>query len=472
MEYLIRFRQMHETFRQPEIEALAELNHFTIEWLSYSEDSPFAIVRFSDNISPDSAAQALTTRSILLWSVHELWGEGTSYPLLHSDIQSRTSHLWTAYREPSFRFVFDSHQHRRSTAEQRAIFEELGYLDFQGPIVMKKPEHLFTVFEEYPLHTTVPKRLFFGRCLSESKGKAVVQYNLKKRTYIATTSMDAELSLITANIALCCPGSLAYDPFMGTGSFPLAAAHFGSTVFGSDLDGRSIRGKKGRNVAANFTQYGTCAQYLGGFAADLTNTPLKKGRFLDAILCDPPYGVREGLKVLGSTKDYLQREVVLENGMLAHLKEDYIPPRKSYSFVRMLDDILDFSANMLVTDGRLSMWIPVAGAVEGHLDHENEGENKNEAEVKDEANVQEYVIPQHPALVLMSQCRQDFNKWSRHLLTYRRLDDNQVDARVLATYQMRRVQIHKESSMSGTTADDLNAFRRQYFQGFKEPPRT
>lgn len=271
---------------------------------------------------------------------------------------------------------------------------------------MKNPEHLFTVFEEYPLHTTVPKRLFFGRCLSESKGKAVVKYNLKKRTYIATTSMDAELSLITANIALCRPGSLAYDPFMGTGSFPLAAAHFGSTVFGSDLDGRSIRGKKGRNVAANFIQYGTSAQYLGGFAADLTNTPLKQGRFLDAILCDPPYGVREGLKVLGSTKDYLQREVVLKNGMLAHLKEDYIPPRKAYSFVRMLDDILDFSANMLVNDGRLSMWIPVAGAVEGDLDHENE----NEGEVKDEENVQEYVIPQHPALVLVSQCRQDFNK--------------------------------------------------------------
>lgn len=38
MEYLIRFRQMHETFRQPEIEALAELNKFTVEWLSYSDD--------------------------------------------------------------------------------------------------------------------------------------------------------------------------------------------------------------------------------------------------------------------------------------------------------------------------------------------------------------------------------------------------------------------------------------------------
>lgn len=38
MDYLIRFIQTHETFRQPEIEALAELNEVKIEWLSYSHD--------------------------------------------------------------------------------------------------------------------------------------------------------------------------------------------------------------------------------------------------------------------------------------------------------------------------------------------------------------------------------------------------------------------------------------------------
>jgi tRNA (guanine10-N2)-methyltransferase len=46
------------------------------------------------------------------------------------------------------------------------------------------------------------------------------------------------------------------------------------------------------------------------FTADLTNTPIRKaplrydgdgvrGRIFDAIVCDPPYGVREGLRVLG-----------------------------------------------------------------------------------------------------------------------------------------------------------------------------
>ncbi|KAM3418761.1 hypothetical protein BST61_g4734 [Cercospora zeina] len=432
MEYLIRYRQMHETFRQPETEALAELNGFAIDWISYSNESPFAIVRFSHNIDPLTAAQALTSRSMLIWSVHELWGDGKDYSSLHTDIRTRTSHLWPAYRTPSFRFVFDSHRHSRPTFEHRAIFEELDYLDFQGPIRMKNPDYLFTIFEEYDLHTKIPKRVCFGRMLAESNGKAAVKYNLKKRKYIATTSMDAELSLITANIALCRPGTLA-----------------------------SIRGKKGRNVAANFAQYGTSANYLDGFAADLTHTPLRKQRVLNAIICDPPYGVREGLKVLGSTRNYLQQEVILRDGTLAHLRDDYIPPRKPYSFLRMLDDILDFSSEMLVDGGRLSMWVPVAGSSEEEL---------SEDEPQGGATVQEYATPHHPTLQLVSQCRQDFNKWSRRLLTYKRLEDAHVDIQAVAEYQMQRLKL--QSDDSDGTADDLNDFRRKYFQGFRETVKT
>lgn len=38
MEYLIRFIQMHETFRKPETDSLADLNGFKLEWLLYSDD--------------------------------------------------------------------------------------------------------------------------------------------------------------------------------------------------------------------------------------------------------------------------------------------------------------------------------------------------------------------------------------------------------------------------------------------------
>lgn len=125
-------------------------------------------------------------------------------------------------------------------------------------------------------------------------------YTLKTRRYISTTSMDSELALVTANIAHAGPGRLFYDPFVGTGSFPVAAAHFGALAFGSDIDGRSIRGAGKGGVKGNFEQYGL-GHLLGGmFTADLTNSPVCVGRRLwDGIVCDPPYGVREGLKVLG-----------------------------------------------------------------------------------------------------------------------------------------------------------------------------
>lgn len=35
-----------------------------------------------------------------------------------------------------------------------------------------------------------------------------------------------------------------YDPFAGTGSMLYALAHWGAYVFGSDIDGRQMRGKR------------------------------------------------------------------------------------------------------------------------------------------------------------------------------------------------------------------------------------
>jgi tRNA G10 N-methylase Trm11 len=38
MKYLVRFAQMHESFRQAEIDSLAELNGLQLEWIYYSDE--------------------------------------------------------------------------------------------------------------------------------------------------------------------------------------------------------------------------------------------------------------------------------------------------------------------------------------------------------------------------------------------------------------------------------------------------
>ena len=203
---------------------------------------------------------------------------------------------------------------------------------------MINPELLICVFAHHLPKCATPTQLYIGRYIATGGRAAKTTYDLKKRHYISTTSMDAELALITANIAQAAPGKLYYDPFMGTGGFPIACAHFGAIVWGSDIDGRSIKGTGGpaftaareekkagkvrkRDVAGNFTQYGLSGNYLGAVIGDLTNSPLRGcraggasaggkeiGGWLDGIVCDPPYGIREGLKVLGSKDRLSERE--------------------------------------------------------------------------------------------------------------------------------------------------------------------
>lgn len=183
---------------------------------------------------------------------------------------------------------------------------------------MKGAEQEFVVHEDFNNITAhQPSEIYLGRMIGRGARSVVDKYSLKKRKYINTTSMDAELALITANLALAAPGKLCYDPFVGTASFPIACAHFGAAAFGSDMDGRTMRGARQRNVLTNFEQYGLRSQWIDGFTADLTNSPLRLGRCLDAILCDPPYGVREGLKVLGR-KDGATGEAIYIDGVPAH----------------------------------------------------------------------------------------------------------------------------------------------------------
>lgn len=379
------------------------------------------------------------SRSILSKGILELWGTGSTYNELHAEVKRRSSGHWLRYRDSSFRFDVDVYQGKRSALDQRSIVESFKYLGFGGPIKMRDPEQIFCVMEDRDYGSPTPKGLFFGRWIVGSQRDAINTYSLKTRQYISTTSMDSELALVTANITLAAAGKLFYDPFVGTGSFPIACSHFGAVTMGSDLDGRMLRGKNGLNIVTNFKQYSLLGKYLDGYISDLTHCPLRVARILDGIICDPPYGVREGLKVLG-TRDGSGKEAVFINGEAAHLQDKYIPPKRPYSFEAMLDDILEFAAFHLVDHARLSLWMPTA----------------NDEEV-------EFAVPSNPSLELVSICVQAFNKWSRRLLTYRRLPD--VDVTSVPAQKQRTV-------IEGATASELNHFRKKYFDGFKQPPES
>lgn len=284
------------------------------EFSNMSPQSPYCTVR----IETEAASKALIGRSISCKGIYELWGSGTTYEELHADVRERTASRWAEYSSCTFRFDMDTYQGTRSAVEQTKLFESFSYFGFDGRIKMRDPEHIFCIFEDYGFRAKVPKRVYLGRWISGSQRQAIWEYSLKRRQYISTTSMDSELALLTANLSLAAPGKIFYDPFVGTGSFPIACSHFGTMTMGSDIDSRMVRGKNGVDILSNFRQYNLLDRYLDSFISDLTHSPIRMGRFLDGIICDPPYGVREGLKVLGN-RDASNKEVICVDGKAIHL---------------------------------------------------------------------------------------------------------------------------------------------------------
>ena len=159
------------------------------------------------------AAIRLVRRSILAKSIYEAWGSGSSYEELHHNVRGVSQHLWPIYKGSSFKFSVDSFQGSRSTAEQRKLIEGFRFLGFEGPIKMKGAEQEFCISEEWQyeaaaLGVHAPHSVHLGRYLGGSEREIIGKYDLKKRKYICTTSMDAELALITANLTLAAPGKL------------------------------------------------------------------------------------------------------------------------------------------------------------------------------------------------------------------------------------------------------------------------
>ena len=75
---------------------------------------------------------------------------------------------------------------------------------------------------------------------------------------------------------------------------------------------------------------------------------------------------------------------------------DYIPPKKPYSFTRMIDDILEFAAIHLVAGGRLCIMMPTANH---------------------DTPLEEVTLPSHPQLEMKGVCVQVFNKCMDDLMT-------------------------------------------------------
>lgn len=117
-------------------------------------------------------------------------------------------------------------------------------------------------------------------------------------------------------------------------------------------------------------------------------------KVFDAIICDPPYGVRAGGRKSGGRK--LLKGVIGPYTVPDEKRFDHIPSTAPYSLAECMHDLLDLAAKMLVMGGRLVFFYPVVRE-EGCADAQ---------------------FPEHPCFTLVASCEQILSlRYSRHLLT-------------------------------------------------------
>ncbi|ORX45312.1 tRNA guanosine-2'-O-methyltransferase [Hesseltinella vesiculosa] len=389
--YIVYFAQFHEEFRLPELESLAVLENvkYSFSKDDYSLDSPF----FKIELESDADAARLARRSILIRKIYELWGEGETYEKVHEQVKSKPER-WDAYMQDSFKFTVDAFGMTITAKRQVEIINSFGYLGFQGDIDMKTPQQKYGLLEDWGCQrpSTGLKYVYMGRLVARGNRDLVKTYNLKKRKYLGTTSMDAELSLIMANQALATDAKMVYDPFVGTGSFLFTCAHFGAYTMGSDIDGRQIRGKSPESsIQGNVAQYNLQSRVVDTLVFDVCHHPWRCTEWLDAIVT-APYGVRAGAKTLGR-REGKKYSPLAHDGPRAPKEEGY-PPTRPYEMSEVVSDLLTFAARHLRVGGRLVYWLPT---------------------VVDDYSVTD--IPSHAGMVLLSNSEQNFGQWSRRLIT-------------------------------------------------------
>ena len=265
----------------------------------------------SVQLPSEGHAHLLNQRAILIKGIIDDLGTAPSMDALLNNGGLNRAKLSTL-SDKRFMFKVEGLGRSISRQEQVEIIERFNDTDLSAENVdLSNPEITFHLIDD-----SWNNKIFFGRQVSQQRNESgqsfFAKYDLNKRPYLGPTSTDHELAFLMANQAQVKAGDLVYDPFVGSGSIAIAMAHFGALVLGSDLDERVLKGwavgrktyNKGvttkvnedekYDIFTNFKYYGLPMPEI--FTQDVLK-PQLRGK-LDAIVCDPPYGIRVRSKKL------------------------------------------------------------------------------------------------------------------------------------------------------------------------------
>ncbi|GBG26092.1 tRNA guanine10-N2-methyltransferase-like [Hondaea fermentalgiana] len=285
-----------------------------------------------------------------------------------------------------------------------------------------------------------PTHVFIARAIATGSRSLAESYTLKKRAFLGPTSMESTMSFIMANQAKVDAGQLVIDPFVGTGSLLVPCTVFGAVCQGGDIDFMLLQGRRGvtdATVNDTFDQYKLPRPDLLRLDFSPRGRSLREpnGGIYDAIVCDPPYGIRAGAKKVG--RDVSKRPLIED--VAAQGREDiaYIAPVQPYETMELMADLVDASARLLKVGGRLVYLLPI-----------------------DRTCFVEEIIPTHPCLTLVARSVEPLRPpLGRMLITMEKTAPYDYDLADEYRAETRRALVISETAQAdnGATVDEQAA---------------
>lgn len=433
---LVQFRDLLRDFHEGELRAVAKVEGMSVvpHRDVWDAPSPFWIVDWvletpvpegSDVIKIlEDKIQLATHRSVTLRRVLDVWVETDSFEsMLAAAVTKWKSQVdgappgLHANGGATFKLAMETWGKTWTQKEARGRYDRAAAVTkIKAKVKLVDPDQTLFMLEQMtttgmdsntwtgldlPKGTILASRWWMGRLIGAGTMDAINKYSLKSRVYLGPTSMTAQLTLLMSNMAQVRPGMLVYDPFVGTGSLIIGAAHYGAFVMGGDMDYRILHGKDGKNWKSNFEQYGLTERVVDVIRCDAARPPWVPGRDIwDAVVADPPYGIRAGARRVGPRKAEVKAHAELEAG-------DHVPQTVVYMVDELLVDLLMFCARSIRIGGRLVFWVPTTPSFTP--DH----------------------IPRHPCLELVATALQSLGpRVGRMLVTMTKIRDPTPDDEV------------------------------------------
>ncbi|KAK1936299.1 putative RNA methylase [Babesia divergens] len=299
-------------------------------------------------------------RCIQIKALIDLWTEGQTYPeILNKIKKNHENDVVNKLVGKRWCVKFSCFNAKSDASRLVSILQGMSEIfDRAGAVDLKNPETRIAIIERYKDDASKELRtIYFGECIRDRDdiGCWWNQYSLSTRPILAPTTLENVLAFIMVNLAKVKTGSVVLDPFVGSGGSLITASHFGGICFGSDIDMRVLKGWAvgyhnlnlppsdiPTHVYTNFKHYGMPMPEMLRFDnrysvwRSMAHPRQHSKEWVDAIITDPPYGIRASAK---------------NHRLFNHGSGDDVVEC-------LINALLDLGEAMLVPQGRLVFLLP------------------------------------------------------------------------------------------------------------------